>query len=122
MHAPQFKLSLVVLVSQPLTALPSQSAKPAEQAKPHAPAMHVALALAAPPHTMPQPLQLLTSVSLLTSQPLARMPSQSRRLPTPSVVTVTRAKELASSAVLPGPSQCWPFCAELTMKVLTAPV
>lgn len=46
-HAPQFRLSSLVLTSQPLAAPRSQSAKPAAHANPQPPAAHVAVALAA---------------------------------------------------------------------------
>jgi hypothetical protein len=45
-HAPQFAASLVVFTSQPLLALPSQSAKPGRQAELQAPAAQRAVAWA----------------------------------------------------------------------------
>ena len=59
-HAPQFAGSLAVLVSQPLEALPSQLAVPGAQVSPHAPAVHVRVALAPPGHALPHPPQLST--------------------------------------------------------------
>jgi hypothetical protein len=68
-HPPQCARAVVTLVSQPLAALPSQSPKPALQASPHAPDMHVAEALAGAGHTLPQRPQLLTSDASKTQRP-----------------------------------------------------
>ena len=70
---------VVRLVSQPLLALPSQSAKPAlHEPRAHDPAAHdgVALASAQP---WPQAPQLVSVVSSDVSQPLAAVPSQSAK-------------------------------------------
>ena len=80
LHAPQLFESLAVLTSHPLAALPSQSAYPALQAPiTHAPAAHVAAALAKR-HTLPHAPQLFASVPrTLVSQPLLAVPSQSAK-------------------------------------------
>jgi hypothetical protein len=75
-HAPQFARSLVVLTSQPLAAIPSQSAKPALQVNPQAPAAQVAVALAGAEHALPQRPQCVVLARVSTSQPLVAMPSQ----------------------------------------------
>jgi hypothetical protein len=59
---PQCATLDVVSVSQPLAGLPSQSAKPAAQRTPHAPAAQVAVALAAAGHALPQRPQCAGSV------------------------------------------------------------
>jgi len=75
-QAPQLLTSLVVLVSQPLAALPSQLAQPALH-EPMAQALPTQVEVAcAALHTLPQELQLLTSLVVLTSQPLVALPSQ----------------------------------------------
>ncbi len=53
MQAPQ-RSGVSSAASHPLAGLPSQSPKPAEQVKPHAPAAHVAVALAGMGHALPQ--------------------------------------------------------------------
>jgi hypothetical protein len=69
-QAPQLRESVMVLTSQPLPALPSQSAKPGAQpvAQPED--------TQAPVHTVPQAPQLFESLVVLTSQPFAGLPSQ----------------------------------------------
>lgn len=76
-HAPQLLASLVRLISQPFAAFPSQSANPALHAAiAHFEAAHVSVALFVL-QGRPQPPQLLALVVVLTSQPLAGLPSQS---------------------------------------------
>ena len=95
MHAPQCVLSVLVLVSQPFAALPSQLAKPALQAPiAHTPVPHVALALAKLQRT-PQPPQWFTSLPrTLVSQPLLAIKSQS---PKPVVHAPTRQLDIAQA-------------------------
>jgi hypothetical protein len=73
---PQFWRLLVRLVSQPLPESPSQSPRPALQLEmPQTPPTQFAV----PPvegHTLPQFVQLLTSVLTFVSQPLFGLPSQ----------------------------------------------
>lgn len=69
-------------VSQPLTALPSQLAKPAEQAKPHVLAAQVGVAFAGAEHGAPQLPQFATEVLKSTSQPSSVDPLQ---LPAPAM-------------------------------------
>jgi hypothetical protein len=75
---PQLFLSVDVLISQPLAALPSQLAIGAlHTGCEHWPLTHVSV----PPvmlQACPQEPQLATSVSMLVSQPLLATPSQSR--------------------------------------------
>jgi hypothetical protein len=75
-HVPQAARSDCVLTSHPSAAMALQSAKPALQAKPQAPAAQVAVALAGAVHALPQRPQLVTSARVSDSHPLARMPSQ----------------------------------------------
>jgi hypothetical protein len=77
-HMPQLALSVVVLVSQPLAAFMSQSAKPVAHApRTHVPVEQVAAALAKR-QTTPHPPQLFASVPRrLRSQPFEAVPSQS---------------------------------------------
>jgi hypothetical protein len=74
-HAPQFERLVLVLVSQPFEALPSQLPKPAL----HAPSVqtppgHVSAALARLQVTLQSPQSV--SVAMLRSQPLLALPSQ----------------------------------------------
>jgi hypothetical protein len=80
-HIPQLVALVLRLVSQPLAALPSQSPKPALQLSPHAPAAHVAVALAPAAHILPHIPQFAALVRRSISQPLTALPSQ---LPKPS--------------------------------------
>jgi hypothetical protein len=100
---------LVVLVSQPLAALPSQLPKPALHApSTHAPPEHVDAALARA-QAIPQPPQFAVLVAVLASQPFIALPSQlakpvlqapSAQLP-PAQVAPAFAKEQA----IPQPPQ-----------------
>src|SRR5579871_4828940 len=78
LHAPQLFLSLVVLISQPSGYCPSQSANPALQvATRHIPAPHLVDAtFAVLGQVLPHAPQLLGSVWVFDSQPLAYMLSQ----------------------------------------------
>ena len=78
---PQWVRSLRVSTSQPLAALASQSAKPASHVNPQVPPVQVGLAFAGRGHMRPQPPQFVRSSSVLVSQPLATVPSQSREAP-----------------------------------------
>ena len=72
---PQFAALVVVLVSQPLTALLSQSPKGAAQAMPQLPLLH----WGAPPEALHLPVQFPQCCSSLRrspSQPLVASPSQ----------------------------------------------
>ena len=76
-HAPQFKLLLLRLTSQPFAAIPSQFAKPALQlAKPHTPAEQYAVAFDTAQMVLQVP-QFVALVVRLASQPLAATRSQS---------------------------------------------
>lgn len=72
-HPPQ-SVSVLVPVSQPLFGFASQSAKPARQVGPHAPAVQLVDPLALV-HWMPHAPQSLT-LARLVSQPLSALPSQ----------------------------------------------
>jgi hypothetical protein len=95
-QAPQWLGVLVVLTSQPLAALPSQSANPAAQVKPQRPAAQAGVALSAPMHTVPQAPQWETLVPVLVSQPLAALPSQS---PKPAAHIATAHWPIVQAAV-----------------------
>ena len=72
---PQLFRSVLVLISHPLAALPSQLAKPALQAMLHAPAKQEGVPLVLE-HAAPQPPQLAVSAASDFSQPLPVLPSQ----------------------------------------------
>ena len=77
-HAPQL-LTLLVLASQPLPGLPSQSAVPEAQRKPHEPAAQTLAAPGLTGHESPHAPQWVTLLVRLTSQPLAGLRSQSAK-------------------------------------------
>jgi hypothetical protein len=78
-HIPQLVGLERVSTSQPSDALPLQSAKPAMQVNPHAPVVHVAVALAGAMHARPHIPQFATATRVSTSQPFAGLPSQSAK-------------------------------------------
>ncbi len=123
-HAPQWLALLVVLVSQPLVALPSQLPKPApHDATWHEPEAHVALPLLTlhvRPH-IPQWLLLLSAVS----QPFAGIASQ---LPKPAVQlervhapAVHAAAPLANEHALPHIPQCAVESREVSQPLAALP-
>jgi hypothetical protein len=78
-HAPQFALSDVVAVSQPLAVMPSQLLNPdAQLSSVQAPDAHTAVALGSE-HAMLQPPQLAVELVVLTSQPSAALSLQSSK-------------------------------------------
>src|SRR6185436_17244622 len=111
-HAPQFRVSVLMLTSQPLAGPPSQSKKPALQLVLHAPFMQAEDWLAAAVHVLPQAPQFLSSVVALTSQPLLAPRSQSRKprlqLPTPHMPPVQPGVALGGARqVAPQLPQFW---------------
>jgi hypothetical protein len=98
---PQLAPSVRRSTSQPLAALRSQSPKPALQVYPHAPAAHVAVALARVGHTLPQVPQFVGLVAVAASQPLAALRSQSVKpglqAPAPQTPAVHVAVALAGT-------------------------
>ncbi len=80
-HAPQLLASVASVASQPLVALESQLPKPDSQASEHIPMAQRAVALAPVAQRVPHAPQLVTSVAIASSQPLALLPSQ---LPKPA--------------------------------------
>ena len=77
-QAPQFDALVFVFVSQPVTALMSQSPKPALHAMAHDPPEHDGEPFE-PLHTLPQAPQFDALEPVLTSQPLATLISQSEK-------------------------------------------
>jgi hypothetical protein len=79
--------SVLMLISQPLATMPSQSANPALQTEiVQAPCAQAETALGAE-HTLPQAPQLFTLVRRLASHPLLRFPSQ---LPQPGAQVIAQ--------------------------------
>ncbi len=97
-HAPQWLLSVLVLISHPFAATPSQFAKPELHVpSPQTPAVHVAPAFAKA-QRMPHPPQLFTLLpSTFVSQPFAGAPSQS---PNPDAHTPTTHVDAAQACTL----------------------
>ncbi len=77
LQPPQWAVSTLVLRSQPLAGLPSQSAFGALQVKPQLPPEQVGVAPGRAGHALLQPPQWARSVLVLRSQPLTAFPSQS---------------------------------------------
>jgi hypothetical protein len=83
-QAPQLVGLVVVFVSHPFPALPSQSPRPGpHEEQPHAPLTQLGVQPAAG-QTVPQALQLATSLRRFVSHPLFLLPSQ---LPQPTAQT-----------------------------------
>ena len=75
LHMPQFKLDVLVFVSQPLLGLPSQLAKPIAHVGVHVPFVHDVVPLPFV-HVTPHMPQFDVLLPVLISQPFAYMPSQ----------------------------------------------
>jgi hypothetical protein len=105
LHAPQWVEELAVFTSQPLAALPSQSAKPAaHDATTHRPPAQALVALARA-QRVPQAPQLVALVLSEVSQPLAALPSQS---PKPASQAKVHARLAQRAAALAGTAQARP--------------
>jgi hypothetical protein len=118
---PQCDTELLVLVSQPLAALPSQSPKPALQlATVQAPALHPATPLAAA-QPRPHAPQCDTVVRTSVSQPLAALPSQ---LPHPplQVMPQTPAAQVAAPLVVLHALPQAPQCAVAVPRLVSQPL
>ena len=76
-HMPQFSRSVSVLISQPFTALPSQSMNPGRQVNPQVDALQVVTELGRFGHMIPQPPHALMSLTMSVSQPSTASPLQS---------------------------------------------
>ena len=76
-HAPQLLRLVLRSTSQPSTLLRLQLPKPALHCSEQPPPAQVAAALAAAPHTRPQPPQFATLVRVSVSHPFITLPSQS---------------------------------------------
>jgi hypothetical protein len=96
---PQLPVLERVSTSQPFAALPSQSAKPALQVNPHAPAEQNNEAFARAGQTRPQPPQFWRLVLVFTSQPLLMAPSQSPVPATQAPMAHTPATQMRDPAV-----------------------
>ena len=77
-HAPQFCSSKSER-SQPLVRSPSQSPKPNEQVPPHVPEEQVGVVPVSEGQMFPHAPQLLGSMLVAVSHPLAALPSQSEK-------------------------------------------
>jgi hypothetical protein len=105
-HAPQFIVLLRVFTSHPSLVMRLQSAKPGRHIPiPHAPIAQPGVLLGSIPHTREQPPQLLTSLLVLTSQPLASLLSQFSKLgehrPTLHIPATHAATPLAMVHIAP---------------------
>ncbi len=124
---PQWAVVVRVSTSQPLPAMPSQSAKPGL----HAPTAHALAAQAAVPfeteQRLPQRPQLPVSARRSTSQPLAGLPSQSAKpvsqRPTPHTPPVqsTVACGRAAQGRLHAPQFITSVAVRVSQPLLTSP-
>jgi len=112
---PQWVELVLVFTSQPLEATPSQSAKPALQVKPQAPAEQVAVALALAGQGAPQRPQCCTLVLVFTSQPLTALPSQ---LPIPATQAPMEHTPAAQVAAALGKAQLRPHAPQCESEAL----
>jgi hypothetical protein len=114
-QAPQCAGLLWVLASQPLLATPSQSPKPtAQRTTVHALAAHPLAATLASAHTVPQPLQLAGSITVLAQY--AAGPAPQARSGEPQVVPHTPAEHTAPEPqAIPHPPQL-----ALSVRVFTS--
>ncbi len=112
-HAPQCDVDVRRFTSQPLPGLPSQSAKPAMHAVRHAPATQATSALGPAVHTAPHAPQFITFESVLASQPLVLLPSQS---PKPGVHERPHAPRLHTGVALVAPRQTVPQVPQLVIE------
>ena len=94
-HEPQ-EVAAPRLASQPLPALPSQSAKPAAQVPAQVPCSHLMDWFTPARHAAPHAPQFAASRLVSTSQPLRRSPSQS------AVAPVQRSAQAPSTQVVWG--------------------
>jgi len=79
-HPPQLAGFVIVLVSQPFVASPSQLANPVRQGpRTHLLPAHAGSALGSPVHTVPHLAQFFGSVLVETSQPSVARPLQSAK-------------------------------------------
>ncbi len=78
-HAPQLLVAVRRLVSQPLSATPSQLPYPSTQVRTHALLTHAVVAFAPAMQTVPHVPQFEALVCVLVSHPLAALPSQSAK-------------------------------------------
>ncbi|MFO0606248.1 MAG: hypothetical protein U0324_23945 [Polyangiales bacterium] len=78
---------------------------PASQAKPHTPALQVAVVLGRVGQTLPQRPQCEGDVLRLTSQPLTSLPSQ---LPNPALQSTPQVDAAQVAVALAGTGQAYP--------------
>jgi hypothetical protein len=102
---PQFATLVRVSASQPLVALPSQSAKPVAQVLTHADATHEAVAFARMGHTVPQAPQCAVLVRVSVSHPFVALVSQS---PKPVAQVFLQAEATHAGAALARVGQALP--------------
>ena len=104
-HAPQWASVVLVLVSQPFEATPSQLPKPALQvATAHAPAAQAAVALGSE-HARPHAPQCAAVERVLVSQPFEGLPSQS---PKPVAQVNPHAPDAHEGVALAGDGHAFP--------------
>jgi hypothetical protein len=107
-------VSVCVLISQPLPAFMSQSAKPALQlATPHTPIAHEPVAFVGA-HAIPQPPQCETEVCVSVSQPFIEFESQ---LPKPALHMPTVHTPIAHAPVAPAGAQAIAQPPQLALSV-----
>jgi hypothetical protein len=117
---PQLALSLVVLVSQPLVVLRSQSAKPAVQVPTaQAPVLHDGVALGTV-QARPQAPQLLT-LRVLVSQPLSTSRSQSAK-PAPQVSAQFPVLQVGVALAVLQASRQAPQCSAEVLRLVSQPL
>jgi hypothetical protein len=114
-HMPQCAVLVRVSVSQPLAALPSQSAKPVPQVKPQRESAQRGDAFMAPAQAMPQPPQWSAVARVSTSLPLVETPSQSAK----PVLHVVVQRPSVQRPEAPAAPMHWSFAVHSTQRCAT---
>jgi hypothetical protein len=105
-HAPQWSVAVRRSVSQPLTAMPSQSPKfVAQVVTEQVEALQAAVAVLGSMHARPQPPQCDAELRVSTSHPLAVLPSQSAK---PAVQVSAQAPRAHTATALGAPLHARP--------------
>lgn len=114
-HAPQLLTVVLVLVSQPLATIASQSPKPALQVSRHAPLVHAAAWLAPAVQARPHAPQLARAVLMLVSQPFAAIASQ---LPKPALQVSPHIEAPQEAVAFAPPAQAVAHAPQLVTLVV----
>jgi hypothetical protein len=108
-------LGVLRAVSQPSAGLPLQSPKPARQAKPHAPPLQIAVALAGAVQTFPQVPQLLVVFRGVQTPPQHPWPARQVTPQATQLLVVVRSVQTPWQQPRPA-AQAWPHEPQLLLS------